>query len=150
MLLYLILLFTIIPAVELAILIKVGTIIGVTNTMLLIIFTGVLGAALARYQGFTVLNSIQNELNRGIMPSHQLIDGLMILVGGIVLLTPGFVTDALGFTLLIPWTRSLIKALVQRKMEQMIREGQVVTFGSWTGEDDSGRGPGGYDDIDIN
>ena len=90
---YLILLFTILPALELALLIKVGTHIGVGSTLLIIIFTGTLGATLARRQGFLVLQKIHNDLNHGIIPNSQLMDGLMILTGGILLLTPGFITD---------------------------------------------------------
>jgi UPF0716 protein FxsA len=141
---YLILLFTILPACELALLIKVGTHIGVVNTLLILVLTGVLGAYLARLQGFLILQKIQNNLNQGVMPSAQLIDGLMILVGGIVLLTPGFITDMLGFLLLIPWTRSLIKKLLIKKFEAMIARGQIVTFTPFSRPDDN------YTDIDIN
>src|SRR3989338_8354739 len=122
---YLILLFTILPALELALLIKVGTHIGVGNTLFIIIFTGILGAYLARLQGFIVLRKIQNDLNRGIMPNSQLMDGLMILVGGILLLTPGFITDAFGFLLLIPWTRWLITKWFSQKFKDMLARGQV-------------------------
>ena len=126
MLLYLILLFTIIPAVELALLIKVGTHIGVGNTLLIVILTGVLGAYLARLQGFLTLNRIQANLNRGIMPTSEMIDGMMILIGGIVLLTPGLITDAMGFFLLIPVTRALIKGWLQKKIQEMLSRGQIV------------------------
>jgi len=143
MLPYLILLFTILPALELALLIKLGGHIGVGNTLFIIIFTGVLGAYLARLQGFLVLQKIQNELNHGTMPNAQLLDGLMILVGGIVLLTPGFITDTLGFILLIPWTRSLIKRWFRKKFENMISKGQAVHFTLPSQPHDR------YDDIDI-
>ena len=140
---YLVLLFTILPAIELALLIKIGSNIGVGNTLFIIIFTGVLGAYLARLQGFLVLRKIQEDLNRGIMPNDQLIDGLMILVGGVVLLTPGFITDALGLLLLIPWTRILIKKWSRRKFEEMIAREQIVTFTPFNRPNDH------YDDIDI-
>ena len=146
MLFYLLLLFTIVPAVELYILLEVGSQIGAANTIMLIIFTGILGATLARLQGFIVLNKIQQNLNKGLMPSAELIDGLMILVGGIVLLTPGFVTDALGFVLLIPWTRSLIKYIVKNKFEHVIKKGEAVHFRDSGGQQKS---PDGYDDIDL-
>jgi len=122
---YLILLFTILPALELALLIKVGGHIGLGNTLMVIILTGVVGAYLARLQGFLVLRKIQDSLNQGQMPSAQLLDGLMILAGGILLLTPGFVTDALGFLLLVPWTRALIKMLLNKKFEAMVHKGQA-------------------------
>ena len=141
---YLILLFTLVPAIELWILIEIGTHIGAGNTILIIILTGVVGAFLARLQGFIILTRIQNEVNRGMMPSGELIDGLMILVGGIVLLTPGFVTDTFGLLLLIPWTRSLIKLMLKKKFESMIAHGEVIHFRQQKPND------GYYDDIDLN
>ncbi len=140
---YLVLLFTVLPAIELVLLIEIGSNIGAGNTLFIIIFTGVLGAYLARLQGFLVLRKIQGDLNQGIMPSSELMDGLMILVGGIVLLTPGFITDALGFLLLIPWTRIIIKKLFARKFENMIARGQVSTSSSFSQPNDR------YNDIDI-
>jgi len=140
---YLVLLFTVLPALELALLIKIGGHIGVGNTLTIIILTGVIGAYLARLQGFLVLKKIQESINQGQMPSAQLLDGLMILVGGIVLLTPGFVTDTLGFFLLIPWTRSLIKMAIQHKFESMIKNGQAINIRS------SNNNQQKYDDIDI-
>lgn len=143
----LVLLFTVIPAFELVLLIKIGTHIGAINTLMIIILTGILGASLARFQGFLVIRKIQENLNKGIMPSAELIDGLMILVGGIVLLTPGFITDALGFLLLIPLTRSIIKALVKTKFEAMIREGTLVQT---TGFSQTRYPDDDYNDIDVN
>ena len=124
----LLLLFTIVPAVELALLIKVGTHIGVGNTLFLIVLTGILGASLARLQGFSVLRNIQESLNRGEMPTEEMVNGVMILVGGIVLLTPGFITDSFGFMLLIPWTRELIKYWFRRKVQQMVERGHIRTI----------------------
>ena len=141
---YLILLFTLVPAVELMLLIEIGGTIGAGNTILIIILTGVLGAYLARLQGFLLFQKIQSNLNQGIMPNAEMLDGLMILVGGIVLLTPGFITDLFGFLLLIPWTRSLIKMLFNKKFESMIARGQVTTSPPLSRPND------GYDDIDIN
>lgn len=125
---YLILLFTILPAVELAILIKVGGHIGAGNTLMIIIFTGIAGASLARLQGFTVLRNIQDSLNKGEMPTDSMLDGVMIFCGGVVLLTPGFITDALGFMLLIPWTRSLIKYWARKRIQRAINSGQSMTL----------------------
>lgn len=144
MFVYLVLLFTIVPAIELMLLIEIGGTIGAGNTILIIILTGVLGAYLARLQGFLILQKIQADLNRGVMPSSEMIDGLMILVGGIVLLTPGFITDIFGLLLLIPLTRFLIKKLFSKKFENMIARGQVVHSSPFSKQND------GYDDIDIN
>lgn len=143
---YLILLFTILPALELALLIKVGSHIGAFNTILIVIGTGVVGAALARYEGFRVLMKVQDSLQRGIMPSAELLDGFMILAGGIALLTPGFITDVLGLFLLFPLTRAGIKWLLRRRFQSMIARGQVVQFGSFGAKS---RRLGTYDDIDV-
>lgn len=103
--------FIIVPLVELAILIKASSYIGLWNTILIVILTGILGAALTKHQGFMVLNKIRATASRGRVP-QELIDGFLVLAGGIVLLTPGFLTDICGFLLLIPWTRSLSKKFV--------------------------------------
>ena len=141
---YLILFFTILPALELTLLIKIGTHIGAGNTLLIILCTGVLGASLARMQGFIVLQKIHDDLNHGIMPNARLMDGLMILTGGILLLTPGFITDLLGLLMLIPWTRTLFKRWLGRKLQDMIAKGEIVTITPFQRHDD------GYEDIDIN
>ena len=143
---YLILLFTILPALELVILIKVGSNIGALNTIAMVIVIGVIGAALARYEGFRVLMKVQDSIAKGIMPSAELLDGFMILAGGIALLTPGFITDVLGLFLLFPATRAGIKWLLRRKFESMIKQGQVVQFGSFGTKS---RRLDSYDDIDI-
>ena len=117
---YLILLFTLVPAIELALLIHIGTYIGAGNTIMIIILTGMAGAYLARLQGLLVIQNIQKSLQLGKMPSEDMLDGLLIFAGGIVLLTPGFVTDILGFFLLIPLTRSLFKVLIRKKFHSAI------------------------------
>lgn len=115
---YLILLFTIVPLVELAILIKVGQFIGVINTIGLVILTGVLGAYLAHLEGFMTLRRIQDDLRHGIMPGDRLLDGVIILCSGLVLLTPGLITDFLGFLGLIPFTRNVFKSWLKQKLKQ--------------------------------
>lgn len=143
---YFILLFTVLPALELALLIKVGSHIGALNTIALVVLIGVIGAALARYEGFRVLMKVQDSLQRGIMPSAEILDGFMVLAGGIALLTPGFVTDVLGLLLLFPPSRAGIKWLLRRKFQSMIKRGQVVQFGSFGA---TSRRSNGYDDIDV-
>lgn len=144
---YMILLFTLLPALELYVLIRVGSVIGAGNTILIIIFTGILGAYLARLQGIMTLQKIQNNVNKGQLPNDALLDGLMILVGGIVLLTPGFITDITGFLLLIPLTRNLIKFFVKSSLERMMKEGKTIHIyqsGGYNNPKDKR-----YDDIDI-
>jgi len=96
------LLFVFLPMVELYLLIMLGSRIGAMPTIGLIVFTGVLGATLARQQGLSVLSKIQREMASGKPPTQELVEGALIVVGGIVLLTPGIITDLFGFSLLIP------------------------------------------------
>ena len=112
--------FTLIPAAEIYLLIKVGGSIGALNTLLIIIITGFVGAYLARLQGMYTLFKIQSNLQQGIMPAEELIDALIILVAGIVLLTPGFLTDAAGLLLLIPQVRFYFKRWLRKKFDQWI------------------------------
>ena len=125
---YLVLFFILIPIIELAILIKVGQFIGVLNTVLIVIFTGLAGAFIARAQGLVTLMKIQKDINEGVMPTENLIDGLMILCGGILLLTPGLISDAIGLMVLMPFTRSLIKKWLKRKIKDMISHGRIITI----------------------
>jgi len=136
MLVYLILLFTLVPAIELALLIKIGQHIGVINTLTVIILTGVLGAYLARLQGFLVLARIQKNINNGVLPTEEMLDGLMILCGGLVLLTPGFITDIFGFLILIPYTRTLIMKLVKNKIQSMVAQRQILEVRPFRSEND--------------
>ena len=107
MFLRLLLLFTVVPLVELFLLVKLGTVIGIGPTVLVVIGTGVLGASLARWQGLGVLRRVSEDLAQGRLPADALIDGLLILIAGAVLLTPGLITDALGFLLLVPQGRAI-------------------------------------------
>jgi len=131
---YLILLFTLIPVIELALLIRIGQHIGVGYTLGVVIFTGVTGAYLAKMQGLITLRRIQEEVNQGRMPADKLFDGVLILCSGILLLTPGFITDIIGFMGLIPLTRILFKRWLKRKIEDMISHGQVITISSFREE----------------
>ena len=101
-------LFIFIPIAELYLLIILGARIGFLPTIGLIVFTGILGASLARQQGLSTLAKIQNELRNGRPPTDKLIEGAMIVVGGIVLITPGILTDLFGFALMVPKFRRSI------------------------------------------
>lgn len=122
----LLLLFTIVPVIELVVLLKVGAIIGVTATVILILLTGVAGAYLARTQGLDLLRRIQSELNQGRVPAGELLDGALVLVGGVLLLTPGFCTDLLGFSFLVPATRAILKGICRNLIEKYIAEGKIT------------------------
>lgn len=103
--LILVLLFVMVPVAEISLLIRVGGSIGPLNTILFVILTAVLGAYLVRQQGFATITKLQEESNAGRIPAMQIAEGVALLFAGAVLLTPGFITDALGFSLLIPPVR---------------------------------------------
>lgn len=124
----LILLIIIVPALEIALLVLSGNYIGVWPTVGLVILTGVLGAWLAKKEGLHTIRLAQLQLSQGEVPSGVILDGLCILVGGVVLLTPGFITDLMGFYLLIPQTRSTAKALLMRIFQRMIGNGNIVFY----------------------
>ena len=117
MLLKLVPAFTIIPIIEIYLLIEIGSMFGALTAVTLVILTGFLGAFLARMQGLKTLYRIQESLHEGRMPSGELLDALLIVIAGLVLLTPGFLTDSAGFLLLIPATRNSIKYWLRRQIE---------------------------------
>lgn len=119
------LLFTLVPLLELVILIDLGQSIGLAPTVGIVILTGALGAWAARTQGFYVLGEIQREMNQGRLPGAQLVDGAMVLAGGLLMLTPGLLTDTAGFLLMVPAIRRFIRGRVMRKIEQMQKEGKI-------------------------
>jgi len=121
----LLILFIFIPLAELMLLIEIGKAIGTLEVIMLTIVTGVAGAALAKWQGLSVIRKMQQEMGEGRMPASNLMDGVMILVGGILLLTPGVLTDLCGLFLLIPWTRVLFKKLLIKWMSDKIQRGRV-------------------------
>lgn len=136
MFLQLVILFTLIPLVELYILIEVGGMIGALNTILIITATGILGASLAKSQGLQVMRKINLSAEQGRFPAEELIDGLFILLGGFTLLTPGFITDLLGLSMLFPPTRTLYKRLARRMIENKMETGQWTIIHNRTHYDD--------------
>lgn len=136
MFLRLLLLFTVVPLVELFLLVKLGTVIGVGPTVLIVLFTGFLGAVLARWQGLGVIRRLSTDLEQGRLPADALIDGLLILIAGAVLLTPGLLTDAFGFFLLVPPGRALVrKALASRFQNKAVEIDPGVIDAEWRRED---------------
>ena len=120
MFLRLFLLFTCIPLVELALLLRIGSIIGALNTILLVIFTGMLGACLARQQGIRTFQTIRSLMARGEMPGEPLLDALLILLAGFLLITPGILTDLFGFLMLVPATRAPLRRWIKRELERRL------------------------------
>jgi UPF0716 protein FxsA len=122
----LLILFITVPLLEILILIKLGETLGFWATVLLVIGTGVLGATLARFYGWVVWQRISRELEAGHVPAEQLLDGALLFVGGVVLLTPGLLTDIAGFLLLIPWTRGVVKRWLRSKFESIASQRKIV------------------------
>jgi UPF0716 protein FxsA len=129
MFLRLALLFVSIPLIELALLVWLGARLGFWPTMALVIATGLAGAVLAKLAGAQVIWQIRREVLAGRVPVSHMLDGLLVLVGGIVLLTPGLLTDLLGFALLVPWSRRRIREAVRRRLERMVESGSVQVLG---------------------
>ena len=125
MLLKLFLAFTLIPFSELYLLIKIGYYLGAFNTILVVIVTGLLGAYLAKLQGIKTMMRVRESMNRGELPAEEMLDALLIFVAGIVLLTPGFITDLAGLSILIPNTRSLFKQWLRKKFDKWISENKT-------------------------
>ncbi|MBN1760373.1 MAG: FxsA family protein [Chitinispirillaceae bacterium] len=124
----LVLLFTLLPLAELFILLKVGAAIGLLNTIILVIGTATLGAYLAKRQGLETLNRIRQQLENGALPAEELIDGLLILIAAVVLITPGLLTDTFGFLLLIPQTRRWLKRYVKELFNNRISRGSMWVY----------------------
>ena len=121
----LLLVFTVVPLVELYILIKIGSYIGGFNTIALVVVTAMLGAWLARLEGLRTLRQIQLSLSHGQIPAEELIDGVLILVGGIMLITPGVLTDLFALVLLIPFTRMYFKRWLRHRFDRIVSSGNV-------------------------
>ncbi|GBC63814.1 membrane protein FxsA [Desulfonema ishimotonii] len=125
MLFKLFLAFTLIPAMEIFLFIRIGQVIGIFNTFLIVILSGFAGAYLARMQGLQTLMRVRTSLEQGHVPAEELVDALIILVAGVVLLTPGFFTDTLGLLLLFPPSRFHFKRYLRYKFDQWVRQGNI-------------------------
>lgn len=121
----LLIVFTLVPIIELYVLLEAGRQIGFVPTVTMIFLTGIAGAYLARSQGFNLINRIQMDLNQGRIPAEEMMDGAMILAGGLLLLTPGFCTDLFGFCLLTPVTRKFFKTWLKKWLDIKIQQGKV-------------------------
>ncbi len=133
MLLKLFLAFTLVPVLELYLLIKIGGLMGAFYTLALVILTGFIGAYLARMQGTRTMLRVRSRLQQGMMPAEDLIDAVIIFVAGIVLLTPGLLTDIAGLLLLFPATRFHFKRWLRKKFNQWMQNPNVtIRSHPWT------------------
>lgn len=130
------LLFIIIPVIEISLFILVGQHIGVAATIAIILVTAILGATLVRRQGLQTLARLRAEVDRNEMPGKTIAEGALILVAGLLLVTPGFLTDTIGFSLLVPPLR---RGLIERAGRGLMRFVRVVDVGGAPGPG----GPGG-------
>jgi UPF0716 protein FxsA len=139
----LVLLFILVPIAEIYLIIQIGQEIGALWTVILLIADSIIGARLLSWQGRSVWRAFQDALAAGRMPHREIIDGVMIVVGGAFLLTPGFITDVFGLLLLLPPTRALIRRAV---VSSIRRRGAVtrIVFATRPGPGPEGPGRGPY------
>jgi len=127
----LLIIFILVPLIELYFLLEISQFIGVFTTVMVIVFTGAAGVSIAKRQGYQVVNNIRSTLNSDKMPTDDLISALLILIGGVTLLTPGFLTDITGFLLILPGSRDLIGAVVKKYFLKYVKENKVeVHYGN--------------------
>ena len=120
-----ILFFMLIPVTEIYIYIQLGKYAGIPATLVLILGTGIAGVILTKQQGFYILKRFREDIGLGIVPGNRLLDGLLILVGAVLLITPGLLTDLTGFSVLLPFTRFYIREFLKKKLRKWINEGKV-------------------------
>ena len=119
----LLLLIIVVPAIEISLFIIAGKTFGFLPTLLFILVTGVFGAWFAKREGLQVLKLAQIQSQRGEVPSEAILDGICILIGGIFLISPGFITDIIGLLLVIPYTRTLFKIVLKKMFKYYIAGG---------------------------
>jgi UPF0716 protein FxsA len=121
-------LFFVVPFIEIWLLIKVGGIIGAFPTILLVVLTAVLGAAMLRQQGLATLARFQQNLQNGQLPANEILEGVVLLVGGVLLMTPGFFTDAMGFLCLFPLSRKLILKILLSRSQVFVQSSTTTHY----------------------
>ncbi|MFN4090712.1 MAG: FxsA family protein [Alphaproteobacteria bacterium] len=134
-----------VPLIEIAVFIQVGSLIGLVPTLLLVLATAVAGTILLRAQGFRTVQSARATVEAGGFPARELFDGLCILFGGALLLTPGFFTDAVGLLLLLPPVRELMRAAAMRRVILHAARPGREGFGAGRGSEPGERDPAGFD-----
>lgn len=137
------------PLIEITVVIAVGQLIGVWPTITLLVLESALGAWIVRREGSRAWEALVTALQTGRMPSRELSDAALILVGGVLLLTPGFVTDIVGFLVVLPWTRPVARRLLERAVAQRLLGGIVTPAGpaTWRGPGEPGGSTGAGDTV---
>lgn len=116
----------ILPALEIGLFVWAGGYIGPWWVIFLIILTGIVGITIAKQQGIKIWNRARMSMNQYEMPSNEIIDGLCIIIGAAFVFTPGFITDTLGFFLVLPWTRPLFKTMLQKWIQHSINRNKTI------------------------
>ena len=116
----LVVLFILVPIAELYVIIQLGHAIGVLNTLGLLVLISFAGAWLMKREGLSTLRRAQRQVDAGVVPGRELVDGALILLAGALLLAPGFITDAVGLLLLLPPVRAVVRAGVRRRLERRV------------------------------
>lgn len=114
------------PAIEIGVFIWIGGKIGPLWVVLLILFTGIIGLSFAKMQGTRTLQRAKAQMNQGQAPTDEMLNGICIFIGAIFLLSPGFVTDTIGLSFVLPFTRKPIKKLLSRFIKQRINQGSFI------------------------
>lgn len=125
---FLFLLFIVVPALEIGLFILAGKTVGGFATIALIIVTGILGAYLAKRQGMEVIRKMQEQVRSGYPPGEALLEGVCVLVGGLLLVTPGFITDITGLFLILPPTRKLLQPALLKLFKSWISRKQIYIY----------------------
>lgn len=131
----LLLLFIFVPIIEIGLFIQVGGFLGLWPTIGLVLLTAFVGASLVRSQGIRTLINVQQRVQRGELPAQQIVEGVMLAVSGVLLLTPGFMTDALGMVVLLPAPRALLAKYVMSKV--VVKGANAFQQGSFYGQQDN-------------
>ena len=121
-------LFVVIPIIEIAVLMQVGSLIGVWPTVAVVVVTAWLGAKNVKAQGISTIQNLQTKMAQGEEPSQEIVAGLLLLVAGVLLVTPGFVTDAFGLSLLVPQVRAALVSSVKQHLVMQSASSAGFTF----------------------
>lgn len=125
---WLLLLLIVVPALEVTGFMMVSDWVGIWNTLFLILVTGIIGAVVARHEWKQVWEGAQQQMEMGQAPGRVMVEGLCIMLGGIMLLVPGFLSDIIGFTLVFPLTRPIYRNLLLKWIEKRMKDGKTITF----------------------
>jgi len=142
--------FIVIPLIEVMLFITIGKYIGLWNTIIIIIITGIIGAILVKSQGITILNKTLEEIKSNKIPIFSIFEGIAILIAGAFLLTPGFLTDTLGCILLIPKTRNLIISYIATRLKKRTVYKEKSTYYPDKEDKKNKTFEGDYEEIDDN